>query len=286
MSDLAPAVSEDQPAEHRNVEQTQTRSDSSARRRHRRRERRVFGLCVKKKNGNLLASVFDMTVVVLLSTALAEPGWFTLHGGGCYRLITDSDVRRDVQHLGLSSFFPMGSFIADNPAAASYYYKFSNEVLVNCVDPQAVYVLHSIIALSFVAIASGLAAFILDLVGPRKTFLKHFRHFAVLNIFTVLLCVTITGFAYWSAQQIEHVQEMTKQHVGSKVQVQFDVAFYLVSAAGLVGVVSVACNTLKPCPRRTRDDRQHLLSEHPSMDNLSTVPYIFALPPPPPPYAP
>jgi hypothetical protein len=97
---------------------------------------------------------------------------------------------------------------------------------------------------------------------------------------TVLLCVTITGFAYWSAQQIEHVQEMTKQHVGSKVQVQFDVAFYLVSAAGLVGVVSVACNTLKPCPRRTRDDRQHLLSEHPSMDNLSTVPYIFALPPP------
>lgn len=124
MSDLAPAASEDQPAEHRNDEQPQTRSD---RRRHRRRERRVFGLCVKKKNGNLLASVFDMTVVVLLSTALAEPGWFTLHGGGCYRLITDSDVRRDVQHLGLSSFFPMGSFIANNPAAASYYYKFSNE---------------------------------------------------------------------------------------------------------------------------------------------------------------
>ena len=104
---------------------------------------------------------------------------------------------------------------------------------------------------------------------------------------TVLLCVTITGFAYWAAQEIEKVQDWTKPHNGSKVQVQFDVAFYLVSAAGLLGVVSVACNMLKPCPRRMRDDRHHLLTEHPSTDTLSSpVPYMFTLPPPPPPYAP
>lgn len=56
--------------------------------------------------------------------------------------------------------------------------------LVNCVNPTAVYVLHSMIAISFIAITSGLCAFILDLAGPRKTALRHIRRFAILNIFT------------------------------------------------------------------------------------------------------
>lgn len=112
----------------------------------------------------------------------------------------------------------------------------------------------------------------------------HTRYLCVFVYVAVLLCVIITGFAYWSAQEIEYVQGVTKEHPGSKVQVQFDIAFYLVSAAGLMGVVSVACNTLKPCPRRTRDDRQRLLVEQ-SM-STENLPYMLAMPPPPPPYAP
>ena len=120
-------VANEQQVEQQNSDNSQNDNVRVRQRYRRRRERRTFGFCVKKKSGNLLASVFDMTVVVLLSTALAEPGWFTLHGGGCYRVIVEGDVRRDIQQLGLSSFFPIGSFVTTNPSTSEYYYKLNGE---------------------------------------------------------------------------------------------------------------------------------------------------------------
>lgn len=128
-----PHVAEDQPREQGNAtEQLTTDSSVNVRpsRRHRRRERRILGLCVKKKNGNLLASVFDMTVVVLLSAALIESRWFALPGGSCHRMIFDGDIRRDVQQLGLILFFPAGGFTSSD-SSMQFYYKFSHEGKIN-----------------------------------------------------------------------------------------------------------------------------------------------------------
>ncbi|XP_013411328.1 transmembrane protein 127, partial [Lingula anatina] len=109
-----------------------------------------------------------------------------------------------------------------------------------------------------------------------------------------LVCVTVNGFCFWEAQLIKDLQEKTKHHAGSKVEVHFDVSFYLVTAAGAVSVIAVACNLLQRYPpihdSRRSSDRHRLMED---FDGMEVIPPLGAelIPPvtnvpPPPPYAP
>ena len=79
------------------------RSNSRHRHRHHRR-RSLFHF--KRKESNFVAAICSMIVIVLLCTALAEPQWFYMSGGGC------KDVRGNViNYLGVSQFFYSGEFL-------------------------------------------------------------------------------------------------------------------------------------------------------------------------------
>ena len=47
-----------------------------------------------------------MVVIVILCTAMAEPDWFTLRGGGC----KDANSNRSIHTLGVYQFFFTGDF--------------------------------------------------------------------------------------------------------------------------------------------------------------------------------
>ncbi len=68
---------------------------------HRRRSRFRF----KHKERNFLAAVCSMVVIVVLCTAMAEPNWFDVRGGGC----RDTD-NKAVHTMGVYQFFYLGHF--------------------------------------------------------------------------------------------------------------------------------------------------------------------------------
>lgn len=88
------------------------------------------------------------------------------------------------------------------------------------------------------------------------------------------MCVIINLFCYWLTVEVSGLQRLTKTHVGSKVQVTFDVSFYLITAAGGVGVIATAMNCLK---RHHAHDQQaeSLLDDYDGMEGAFPV-----LPPP------
>ena len=109
----------------------------------------------------------------------------------------------------------------------------------------------------------------------------------------VVMCVTINLFVYWITDAVQKLQLSTRLHVGSRVDVNFHVSFYLITAAGGMSVLATACNCLRR-PRvyeqvRPRDryleDAEDLLPPTASEElapPLSSVPNF----PPPPPYTP
>ena len=61
----------------------------------------------------------------------------------------------------------------------------------------------------------------------------------------MLLCVMVTGFAYWISEYLELVTQETKLRRTSKTDVQFSVSFYLMTAAGVMSLFASLCNLIK-----------------------------------------
>ena len=103
------------------------------------------------------------------------------------------------------------------------------------------------------------------------------------------MCVIIDLFCYWLVSEVLFLQKMTKLHTGSKVTVTFDISFYLIAAAGGMGVLATALNCLRRYRVRQDDQMHHGLldAEHvvecvtPEVSSGSTDNH-----PPPPPYSP
>lgn len=216
-----------------------------------------------------------MITIVIMSTSLAEPNWVSLQGGGC----VVNGVGLD--HLGAFQFFYPGKFLEQfiqgpNNKKVDIVYKFGpNDLdrMENCVTNKAVILMKTIIAFTFIAMCCTLIAFLLDLIGPQHRALKILRRNAIFNIVSVILCVIINLFCYWLTEEVSGLQRRTKFHVGSKVEVTFDISFYLITAAGAMGVIATAMNCLKRFP--THDHMTEALLE--DYDGLEGV---FPVPPP------
>lgn len=217
-----------------------------------------------------------MISIVIMSTSLTEPNWISLQGGGC----VVNGVALD--HLGAIQFFYPGKFLEQivtepNNKNVDIVYKFGpNQMdkMNNCVTNKAVILLKTIIAFVFIAICCTLIAFLLDLMGPHHRALKILRRNAIFNIVSVILCVIINLFCYWLTVEVSALQRLTKFHVGSKVQVTYDVSFYLVTAAGGVGVIATAMNCLRR--HHTHDQlTESLLEDYDGLEGVFPV-----LPPP------
>lgn len=109
----------------------------------------------------------------------------------------------------------------------------------------------------------------------------------------MIFCVTVIGLCYYVSTLIAEQQELTKINRGTRIEVKFDVSFYLITAAGSVAVLASAANLLK---RYSTEDNQDdvLLEDYDGLETfsvnflsrpeLSHVPFVA--PPPPPPYTP
>jgi hypothetical protein len=104
----------------------------------------------------------------------------------------------------------------------------------------------------------------------------------VTSFISVLICVVINGFCYWVTEQVKELQKRTRLHPGSKVEVGFDISFYLIAGAGAISVIATACNCLRRYPPIDIDDQAHLLEEYEGYDPpVPPAPELTMIPPPP-----
>lgn len=245
----------------------------SNRYRHRSRRHRHHGsrqrLCrFKRKESNFLTAISCMFVVVLVCTSLAEPHWFYFSGGKC------ADFRgQPINYLGIKLFFYPGSFrtLHNFPSTNVYQYgSASDEVLVNCVTPPLVFVMRSIIALCFLTILFSLVAFILHLVGPTHRVFRSLRSNGIFSIISVTICIIINGLSYLVVEQLTNHFQANLFHEGSWVDVEFSLGFYMITAAGAMSIIGVACNLLR---RPTSHDRiREPRDVRPTYDYIATEP--------------
>lgn len=214
-----------------------------------------------------------MLAIALLSTALAQPRWFRLRGGSCPHA-----------YLGVIQFFAMGP-----PLVHSSNVHAAEE---SCWTPRIASMMRLIIAFSFLSIASSLVAFILDTVGTTSSRLKSLRQNAVGSVFTVFFTVIVIGLCYYVTTLIEGQQELSRMHPGSRVEVKFDISFYLITAAGSIAVLATAANLLHKPQTLDEESVNGLLEDYDGLETFSigypsrvdVSPMHFL--PPPPPYTP
>lgn len=250
-------------------------------------------LRIKYKEKNFLAAVCSMITIVILSTALAEPKWISLKGGGCEVTGGQRNHLGTAQFLGTNQFFYPGHFPSrevsfGDDAVEHEIYQYGpgiDDKMDNCVTYKAVLLFKTIISFCFLGILCSLAAFILDLLGPKSRGLKLLRRNAILSIVTVIICVVINLFCYWITTEVDALQKRSKTHTGSKVSVDFDISFYLVTVAGCVALLATAFNCLRRYPMYEDSQGESLLDDYDGMDPVSALgpdmSQLASLPPPP-----
>lgn len=220
-------------------------------RRHHRHHRSRSRFCrCKHKETNFLAAMCSMVVVVLVCTSLAEPEWFFVSGGRC------RDLRQPISYLGVKTFFYQGKFVdtstwnppstvGEAPQSIYYYGNAQDEVLLDCITEPTVFLMKCIIVSCFVIIIFSLTAFILDLVGPTNRILRAIRTNAVFSILSVCICVTTNGLSFMVTEQLASYYSKVPYRPGSKIDVQFSLSFYIITAAGVISVFGVAANLFR-----------------------------------------
>jgi len=74
------------------------------------------------------------------------------------------------------------------------------------------------------------------------SYLELFRHFKVIRCFCIVAvctCIVITGLCYLLTEQLTNFYVVHRLHEGSRVIVEFDIGFYMITAAGVVSVIAV-----------------------------------------------
>lgn len=182
---------------------------------------------LKRYERNYASATCSMFAIAALAVSLSDYRWFWLNGGLC-----------NSKYIGLSMFFAVGKLFVvrapvpwDPTAPMNEIYQFNpNEYmeLVGCVDTRSILILRLIITLICLAIFSSTIGFLLDALGPMKFGLKFMRRHAFWHILSVLLCTVVTGLCFWASELIYDIQDRTRSKIGKKVEVQFDVAYYLI----------------------------------------------------------
>lgn len=256
--------------------------------------RRLQHLHLKEPERNIPAALLSILIIATLATALAQPHWFYLKGGGCTR-----------KFIGVQEFFFIGNFKFTSPSIVQpggktqslIYYGF-NEEMKDCITPSIVSSLRCIIAFCLLAILSSLMQFFLDTLGVMQKWLRPIRRNGIGSIFTVFLCVTVIGLCYYVSVMMEQQQESTKINPGTKVEIKFAISYFLVTGAGSVAIIASAANLLRRTQVNHNQDHQVLLDDSEGAETFSVgIPHLHSFShrqeishmqtlPPPPPYSP
>lgn len=245
---------------------------------------------LKERERNIIAAAFSIAVIAALATALAQPHWFYLKGGEC-----------DGKYIGVQEYFSSRHTEVSNQDYPTSKQRTSTLYRSNtgCVTSTVICLLRTNIAFTFLAILFSLIQFFFDTLGVVNKWLKAFRRNAVGSIITVLFCVAIVGVCYYCTVLIEQQEEKIKTERESKIEVKFDISYYLITGAGAVAILASAANLLRRYPLYDdRGDGGGLLDDYDGSETFSVRvshseqwPYRRELHqteghPPPPPYTP
>jgi hypothetical protein len=252
---------------------------------------------------NYLSAFCSIFCIAVLIVSLIEVRWFYLNGGGC-----------NINHLGVSYFFSFGRLDThiEQSRIAKYDinindYNSNGHILHNCTNKEILIIMRLIIAFIFFAITTSFIGLIIDAFGFMRSGMKHIRRHAIFHILTVLICLIINGFCFWITERIYEQQYLTRLKKGKKIDVQFDVSYYLIVFASLLSILSTAFTLIRRYPVDDDEHISRLLNEFTggyfddpidmqrslpattltttllNVNNNSIVGFQTAQPPPPPP---
>jgi hypothetical protein len=123
-----------------------------------------------------------------------------------------------------------------------------------------------LIAFVFMAIFSSCTGLILDTFGCMKSGIKVVRRHAIFHILTVVFCLVINGFCFWISERISEQQSETKSKRGKKIDVSFDVSYYLIVLASSLSILATAFTLIRRYPTDEDDQLERLLEEYNSFE--------------------
>lgn len=214
----------------------------------------------KRYERNYASASCSMFAIAALAVSLSDYRWFWLNGGLC-----------NSKYIGLSMFFAVGKLyvvrvpVPWDPSAPMneiYQFKPNDYMELNgCVDTRSILILRLIITLVCLAIFSSTIGFLLDALGPMRFGLKFMRRHAFWHILSVLICTVITGLCFWASELIYEIQDKTRSKIGKKIEVQFDVAYYLVVISSGLSLFASACALLRRYPTAEEEHLDRLMDD-------------------------
>ncbi|CAF0804111.1 unnamed protein product [Adineta ricciae] len=207
----------------------------------------------KKHERNYASALCSMFAVATLAVSLSDYRWFWLYGGLC-----------NSRYLGLNMFFSVGRLFVirapipwDPSAPMNDIYQFKpNDYmeLTGCIDTHSILILRLMITFICLAIVSSTIGFLLDALGPMRYGLKFMRRHAFWHILSVVLCTIVIGLSFYVSELIYKIQDRTRLKIGKKIEVQFDIAYYLIVIANGLLLLAISCTLLRKYPT---DDEEH-----------------------------
>jgi hypothetical protein len=119
-----------------------------------------------------------------------------------------------------------------------------------------------IIGFLFLAIASSMFGLLLDLFGFMNNGIKSVRRNAIFHIITVFLCLFINGFCFWVTERIYEQQYLTRFKKGKRVDVQFDMSYYLIVLTSALSVLAAAFTLIRRYPTDEDEQLDRILQEY------------------------
>lgn len=214
----------------------------------------------KRAERNILSASCAVFCIAILAVSLVEIRWFYLNGGGC-----------NVNYIGVAHFFAPGrleyqlemSKVDRSREITVYKFILPNGlVLENCANREIMLIMRAMIAFVFLAIFSSCIGLILDTFGCMKSGVKLIRRHGVFHILTVIFCLIINGFCFWISEKMYEQQNETRAKKGKKIDISFDISYYLVVLASGLSILATACTLIRRYPTDEDEQLERLLEEY------------------------
>ncbi|CAF4837055.1 unnamed protein product [Rotaria sp. Silwood1] len=206
----------------------------------------------RKYERNYASAICGMFAIATLVVSLFDYRWFWLNGGIC-----------NLKYIGLNMFFSMGKLFViqtpvpwDTSAPINDIYEFKPNnymALIGCIDRRSLITLRLMITFICLAIISSTIGFLLDALGPMKYSLKFMRRHAFWYILSVI------GLCFYVSELIYDIQDKTRLKFGKKIEVQFDIAYYLLVISNVLLLLAITFALFKKYPTHDEEDVERLI---------------------------
>jgi hypothetical protein len=92
------------------------------------------------------------------------------------------------------------------------------------------------------------------------------RRHAIFHILCVIFCLAINGFCFWISERMNDQQTETRSKRGKKIDVSFDVSYYLVVLASTCSIMATAFTLIRRYPSDEDEQIERLIEEYNNFD--------------------